>query len=271
MSRPLWFVKLLKKSFPQRFLVARMTNVPLLGSLIDWGLFAGDDLVYLPTDRSVLINENIDQTENLVLPSSVVDHFIEKASHHWVMDFCICRESSQCQDYPRQYGCIFLGEAVLKINPRLGRLVSKADALEHAKRCREAGLVHVVGRNKLDVMWLGAGPGEKLLTICNCCPCCCLWKVLPEITPRIGDKVSRLPGVSVQVSDLCQGCGTCTDGVCFVDAIRLVNNQAFIGEDCRGCGRCAEVCPNEAISLTICGNTYVDQTIERLSQRVNVQ
>lgn len=271
MSRPLWFVSLLKKSFPQRFLLARLTNLPLLGSLIDWGLFDGDDMVYLPSDRSVTINENISQPDNLVLPSKVVDHFIEKASHHWIMDFCICRESSQCKEYPRKYGCIFLGEAVLGINPSLGRRVSKEEALDHARRCREAGLVHVVGRNKLDVMWLGAGPGEKLLTICNCCPCCCLWKVLPQITPRIGAKVSRLPGVSVQVNDLCLGCGTCTDGVCFVDAIQLIDDRAVIGEVCRGCGRCVEVCPNSAIELTIRGNMDIDQTIERLTQKVNVQ
>jgi len=271
MSRPLWFVSLLKKSFPQRFLLARLTNLPLLGSLIDWGLFDGDDMVYLPSDRSVTINENISQPDSLVLPSKVVDHFIEKANYHWIMDFCICRESSQCKEYPRQYGCIFLGEAIQNINHHLGRRVSKEEALEHARRCREAGLVHVVGRNKLDVMWLGAGPGEKLLTICNCCPCCCLWKVLPDITPRIGVKVSRLPGVSIQVNDLCLGCGTCTDGVCFVDAIQLIDGRAVIGEVCRGCGRCAEVCPNGAIELTIRGSMDIDQTIERLTQKVNVQ
>lgn len=128
-----------------------------------------------------------------------------------------------------------------------------------------------VGRNKLDVMWLGAGPGEKLFTICNCCPCCCLWKVLPDITPRIGVKVSCMPGVSVQVSDLCLGCGTCAEGVCFVDAIQVVEGHAQIGEGCRGCGRCVEVCPNDAIRLTIHESTYIDQVIERLSQKVNVQ
>jgi ferredoxin len=271
MSRPLWFVNLVKTSFPQRFLIARLTNAPVLGSLIDWGLFKGDDLVYLPSDRSVSINENIDQPESLVLPSKVVNHFIEMASQHWIMDFCICRESSQCQAYPRNYGCIFLGEAIQHINPRLGRRVTKEEALEHARRCREAGLVHVVGRNKLDVMWLGAGPGEKLMTICNCCPCCCLWKVLPDITPRIGAKVNRLPGVNVQVTVLCQGCGTCTEGVCFVNAIQVIDGQAFIGEECRGCGRCVEVCPNEAIRLTIQAGVPLDTTIERLSQKVDVQ
>ena len=271
MSRPLWFVTLLKKSFPQRFRLARLTHMAAIGALTDRGLFAGDDMVYLPSDRSIFINEEIDHPDEYVLPSRVVDHFIESANHHWIMDFCICRESSQCTDYPRQYGCIFLGEAVLKINPRLGRLVSKDEALAHARLCREAGLVHVVGRNKLDVMWLGAGPGEKLLTICSCCPCCCLWKMLPEITPRIGLKVKRMPGVEVTVSERCLGCGTCAEGVCFVNAIQIVDGHAHIGPECRGCGRCVEVCPNEAIDLTITTVGSVDQTIKRLSQQVDLR
>ena len=188
MARPVWFVNLIKRAFPQRFWMARLTNLPLLGGLVDWGLFDGDDLIYLPTDRSISVNENISHPGDYVMPSKVVDHFIDLASHHWVMNFCLCRAGNGCADYSQQLGCLFLGEAVLKINPSMGRLVSKDEAHQHIQRCREAGLVHMIGRNKLDVLWLGAGPGEKLLTVCNCCPCCCLWKMLPEITPRSAPK-----------------------------------------------------------------------------------
>jgi Pyruvate/2-oxoacid:ferredoxin oxidoreductase delta subunit len=266
----MWFVTLLKKSFPQRFRVARLTNLPVFGSLVDLGLFAGDDLTYLPSDRSLQIHENIPLPENIILPSKVVDTFIEKAGYHWVMNFCICRASEGCTNYPREVGCLFLGEAVLKINPQLGRLVTKEEALAHVQRGREAGLVHVIGRNKLDVMWLGAGPGDKLMTICNCCPCCCLWKVLPEISSRISDKVTRLDGVNVWVSERCIGCGTCTEGACFVDAIQLVNGSAKIGPECRGCGRCVEVCPNQAIEISLQDPTAIENVIQRLTQLVEV-
>jgi len=130
--------------------------------------------------------------------------------------------------------------------------------------------VHLVGRNKLDTVWLGVGPGAKLFTICNCCPCCCLWKILPELTPRIGHKITRLPGVEVKVTERCRGCGTCSDGVCFVDAISLVDGRAHIDGTCRGCGRCVEACPNKAIELTIEEGSYVQEAICRLSQRVDV-
>jgi ferredoxin len=200
----------------------------------------------------------------------VVDHFIDHASHHWIMDFCLCREGNGCEQFPQGSGCLFMGEAVLKINPNMGRLVSREAAHQHVQRCREAGLVHMIGRNKLDMLWLGAGPGEKLLTVCNCCPCCCLWKVLPDITPQISAKVQRMPGVRVVVSDKCLGCGDCTQGICFVDAIRLVNGQSVIGAECRGCGQCVEICPNEAIELSIDQYAYVDEVIERISQLVDV-
>jgi Pyruvate/2-oxoacid:ferredoxin oxidoreductase delta subunit len=269
MSRPLWFVQLIKKTFPRRFLVARATKVPIIGRILDRWLFEGDDLIYLPKDQVIEINQSLDMPGEMVLPSQVVEHFIEKANVHWIMDFCICRTAEKCEDYPIDLGCLFLGEAALGINPRLGRRVTKEEALEHVRRCREAGLVHLIGRNKLDTMWLGVGPGEKLLTICNCCPCCCLWRVLPHVATRISVKVTRMPGVVVTVSDRCVGCGTC-QGVCFIDAILMVDNRAVIGDACRGCGRCASVCSQEAIEISIEYGRFVEESIARISPLVDV-
>lgn len=271
MSTPVWFVKLLERVYPARFWLARATRVPLIRRITDRLLFHGDDIIYLPQDRAVIqVNRAVDAPEEMVLPSQVVEHFIEQASHHWVMNFCICRESEGCEDYPAELGCLFLGEAVLGINPKLGRLVSKEEALAHVRRCREAGLVHLIGRNKLDTIWLGIGPGDKLLTICNCCPCCCLWRVLPHIAPEIGSKIARMPGVTVTVSDRCVGCGACTQNVCFVDNIRLDGDRAVIGDACRGCGRCVDACPEDAIELHIADGAFVEQAIARIAPLVDL-
>ena len=205
-----------------------------------------------------------------MLPSQVVDHFIEEANTHWIMDSCICRDASTCLDYPIDLGCLFLGEAALGINQQLGRRVTREEALEHARRCREAGLVHLVGRTKMDRIWLGVGPDKRLLTICNCCPCCCLCRALPQVAPDIGAKVARMPGVTVAVSDRCVGCGTCARGTCFVDAIRTVEGHAVISDACRGCGRCVGVCPNGAIELTIKHSGFVEVSIARISTLVDV-
>jgi len=270
MSRPLWFVRLLERAFPSRFLLAKTTRVPLLGRLLDRVFFDQDDLIYLPHDRVIPVHSLIETPDEVVLPSQVVEQFIEMARVHWVMDSCICRRAERCQDYPIDLGCLFLGEAALGINPRLGRRVSREEALEHVRRCREAGLVHMIGRNKLDTIWMGVGPGDRLLTICNCCPCCCLWRVLPHMAPDIGRKITRLPGLTVSVNGACTGCGACTDGVCFVDAITLVDGHATISEQCRGCGRCALACPAGAIDVNFGRSDFVDQCIRRISHLVDL-
>jgi ferredoxin len=272
MSRPIWFVNLVKRSFPTRFTLARFTKAPVVGRLIDHALFGGDDIIYLPKDNLIPVNEPIQRPADTVLPSSVVAHFIEQSDHHWIMDFCICRDSDDCQDYPQELGCIFLGEAVLKINPKLGRLATKEEALDHLRRCQEAGLVHMIGRNKLDTIWLGATPAQKLLTICNCCPCCCLWRVLPHVDNAISDKVTRMPGVTVTVNDACKGCKLCVRDVCFVSAIEMVEGVAVIdAELCRGCGRCVEVCPLDAIDLAYAPATSVQRSIDRIAPLVELQ
>ena len=270
MAAPLWLVDLIKKTLPQRYTLAKLTQHPVLGRLIDRLLFEGDDLIVLPRDSVIAVDTPIEDQGSMVLPSQVVTHYIEKANYHWIMDGCICREAGVCKDYPTDLGCLFLGETAMGINPALGRSVTREDALEHVERCREAGLVHLIGRNRLDTVWLNVRPGERLLTICNCCPCCCLWSILPHLDARIGDRITKMPGVSVRVTDGCVGCGTCAEGVCFTDAIRMEGGRASIGHLCRGCGRCVDVCPNEAIELTVDSDRSVEDSIERLASLVDV-
>ncbi|MFW9943077.1 MAG: DUF362 domain-containing protein [Candidatus Thorarchaeota archaeon] len=270
MARPLWFVKLLKKVFPKVKLIAKLTNVPILGKLFDFILFRGDDIIYLPQDKAINLNKSLGEYEEFVLPSQVLEYFIYKAKNHWVMNFCICRSSMDCQDYPAELGCLFLGDAVLDINPQLGRLVTKEQALEHLRKCREAGLVQMIGRNRLDAQWLGVSPGEKLLSICNCDPCCCLWRVSSILAPKIGSKIKKMPGVVVRVNDKCIGCGTCVKGICFVNAINLKDNRAVITQECRGCGRCVSVCPQNAIELLIDDEKFVKKSIKEIDNIIDV-
>ncbi len=275
MANPLWFVELIKQIYPYKRIIAKATRIPVVGKIVYNMMFKEDGVVYLPKDNvvkmSIHVGKSIERPTDTVLPSKIVEHFIEKASHRWIMNKCICRDSDQCKDYPIDLGCLFLGEAVLGINPQLGREVTKEEAFEHLKKCQDAGLVQMIGRNKLDTMWLNIGPGSNLMTVCNCCPCCCLWNALPDFNPQIARKIARLDGVSVRVTDACTGCGICTDDVCFVDAITLVNGRAVISDECRGCGRCVEVCPEGAIELTIESDSIYEETIERLALLVDVE
>ncbi len=274
MASPFWIRTLIKKTFSGRFFFSRLTRYPVLGRVVDHLLFEGDDILYLPKDRVIPIDETVSSSEHgsVAVPSQVLEHFIREADFHWRMDFCICRDSNGCMDYPVDLGCLFLGEAARGINPKFGRPVTMDEALEHAARCRELGLVHLIGRNKLDSVWLNVGPEGRLLTVCNCCPCCCLWKVLPVIDRRISRKVTKMQGISVHVTDRCVGCGTCTHDVCFVNAIRLEGEQAVIDPDsCRGCGRCVDVCPKQAIVVNVSETDYIEQTIRRISRVVDVK
>lgn len=273
MARPLWVVDLLKKNFSMRYKGAAMTRWPVVGRLMERALFnghrTGDALFYLPKDR-VMINQKVEDQENWVAPSSVVAHFIQEAKHVFLMDECICRDAADCQDYNHKIGCIFLGEAVKDINPKLGRMVDVETALAHVELARNAGLVHLIGRDKIDAVWMGVKPSEKLMTICNCCSCCCLFKFLPNLAPKLQKKIERMPYVHVEVGRECTGCGNCVEEACFINAIRLVDGKAQIMADCRGCGNCAEVCPQGAIHVVVEREDYTEHAIKRLSEAVDV-
>ena len=200
MGRPLWFVNLLKSIYRRRYFAALATRIPIIGGVIDRFVFKGDSLVCLPKDNVIQIDASIFPQKETVLPSQVVDYFIEHANYHWIMNFCMCRESNKCKDYPRDLGCLFLGEATTKINPNIGRPVSKSEARDHMQKGREAGLVHFIGNVKDDALWLGVSPGNKLLTICNCCPCCCISGLIKYMAPQIAENYSKMVGVEVKVS-----------------------------------------------------------------------
>ncbi|MBN1280208.1 MAG: 4Fe-4S binding protein [Candidatus Thermoplasmatota archaeon] len=271
MKRPNAFIVLLEKSFPYRFFVAKLTRVPGLKQLLQRLLFHQTNLTYLLKDSVVELHLNtpIAPPDTVVLPSQVVEHFIRQASRRFIMDFCLCRQSNHCKDYPVELGCLFLGEAVKDISPAYGREVSLQEALDHVDRCRKAGLIHLIGRDTIDKTWLQVKNGEQLLTICNCCSCCCLWKWIPDLHPSIQSQIKRMPGVRLTVDDHCTGCGTCAEQ-CFIHAITITGGKARITEDCRGCGRCVDACPSHAIQLHIDEPLFCEHTIDRIASAVDI-
>jgi hypothetical protein len=274
MARPLWVVDLLKRHFKWRFFGAELTKVPILGTVMEKWLFnghkTGDALFYLPQDR-VFINAQIEEPENVIVPSDVVRFFITQSNYHFIMNECICRTANHCQDFPHDYGCLFLGEGVLDINSDLGHLVTREEALAHEAHCQELGLVHLIGRDKIDAVWMGVPSSTKLMTICNCCACCCLFKFIPNLAPKLRAKLTRMPGIHLEVTSDCIGCGACTEDVCFIDVIHVVKGRAVIGEECRGCGKCVPVCPQSAIKLIIDDEDFILSAISRLQQAVDVK
>ena len=268
MNRSLWLKKIAVRLWPLRFFFAKLTRLPLVGWLFHKIFMRDDYLAYMPDEQVVT------KKEKVVLPDVVVDHFIEKAAGLFIMDKCLCREGGKCEQYPVSLGCLFIGEAARDINPALGREVSVEEAKAFQRRVAAAGLINLVGKTRLDQIWLGVKPPERLLTVCHCCECCCLWTILPAASASITQILHKMDGVEIKAHpDNCRGCGNCQD-VCFARAIHITDKRAVIDDSCRGCGRCVRECPHDALELVFAeGDVYAKclTLIENVEQHVNVE
>jgi ferredoxin len=240
------------KLWPLGKLLDRLGNAPLVGPLFR-GRFGGDE------NASVIIpvHEVVSSAESIVLPYSLLTPLVERATVRFLMDHCLCRKGENCQTYPQEVGCLFLGDAAAEIDPSMGAIVSVGAALAHMEHAMSLGLVPLVAHNAFDA-WLLGIPYHRMLTICFCCDCCCsIRQSLRHGPPAFWETVTRVPGLTVQVGAGCVGCGTCA-GVCPVRAITIRDGRACIAEVCKGCGRCIDTCPNAAITL------YLDEEADPL-------
>ena len=138
MASPYWMKTLIKKIYGARFFVSGLTHYRPIGWLIDRLLFKDDNVVFVPKDTVIAVNEEAGAPTGVAAPSEIVEHFIREASFIWIMDFCICRDSEKCGDYPVSYGCIFLGPAAAGINPGFGRPARVEEAVEQVDGVRKA-------------------------------------------------------------------------------------------------------------------------------------
>ena len=250
--------------FNWRFRIAGLTKKSKVAkTVINKMLFEKDDVVVIP--NTIPINQKIESSGSDFLPTGLMKEVIKKCDDIVIMNTCLCRTSNKCDDYPQDIGCIFLGPTSKKIPRSIGYTATVEQALDHVDRADAAGLSHIIGRNKIDSVWMNIRPGEGLLTICHCCPCCCLWKVVPNLEDDISDKISRMDGVTVKINeDNCKKCLKCIKQACMFDAIHLENDNITIDQDiCRGCGLCANACKFGAMNVD-----YDDRAIDNLINRM---
>jgi ferredoxin len=241
----------LMKLWPLGKVLYWLGNRPIVGPLLQPCInSANDEAIIIP------VQEVVHGTESVVLPSPLLTPLVERASARFIMNECMCRRGENCQVYPHDLGCLFLGDGAAEVAPTLGRVVGVDEALAHIQRATEIGLVPLVVHAAFDAWVLGT-PYHRMLTVCFCCDCCCaIRQGLRLGPPTFWDTVVRLPGLTVTVGPECVGCGACAD-VCYVRAISLNNGRAHIGEQCKGCGRCASVCPTGAITLSVADDVDV--------------
>ena len=110
------------------------------------------------------------------------------------------------------------------------------------------------------------------MSMCQCCPCCCVLGKLRYGPKEFSTILQRMEGITVQVDEeKCVGCGACTEVCVFRDALKIIDGKAHISQDdCKGCGRCERKCPRGAISITIDNLENINQAIDRIESHVDV-
>jgi UDP-glucose 4-epimerase len=262
LGHPKALYEALIRLWPLGKFVYRLGSQPVVGALVRPLIdAAADEAVIIP------VREAVQGTESVVLPYPVLTPLVERASARFIMNDCMCRRGENCQTYPQDFGCLFLGDGATKIDPALGRSASVNEAMAHVQQAMETGLVPIIVHAAFDSWVLGV-PYRRTLSVCFCCDCCCAVHQGLKLGPRsFWDTVLRLPGLQVTVGPECVYCGACTD-VCYVRAISLNNGRAHVGELCKGCGRCAAVCPTGAIKLRVADDGEI---LGRLLARIERQ
>jgi len=214
------------------------------------------------------VSEDIPTPQSTALPRQAIAELIRASSHRFIHDGCICRNQEGCVNYPRELGCIFLGEAASHLHPSLGHRASIEECLEHLEKASETGLTGMIGRIWFDATTLGLlSDFRNFLVVCFCCDCCCMVRTdMKKAGPGFKQAIKKLDAVRVTVTEECVGCGTCVQ-TCFMGAAALVDGRSRIDpETCKGCGRCALACPDQAIRVEFdTGDALFRELLSRVS------
>ena len=128
------------------------------------------------------------------------------------------------------------------VNRGIATVLTTEEALLRIDEAAAAGLVH----NVTDFVDDYETASEIGMSICNCCPCCCILIYSVRIGfPEILGKSGFQPVLN---QDDCTGCGVCEDR-CPFGAISMNGVAQIDLEKCLGCGNCVAVCPVEAVSM----------------------
>ncbi len=193
-------------------------------------------------EQLVTIDREI-QLTNLekIIPYSVAKDIIMKNPDHIVVLDCSCRVVRDNPCEPLDV-CLVIGEPfasfVAEHHPNRSRWITPGEAVEILRAEDERGHVH-------HAFFKDAMLG-RFYAICNCCACCCG----AMQAHRHGIPMLACSGYVARVnSDLCVGCGTCTES-CQFGALSMRNDAAVVDTAvCMGCGVCVSKCEERALSL----------------------
>lgn len=224
------------------------------------GLVASDNNL---SSSFIPVDEEIEIPPGVVAPRIIIEDYIRKASHRVIVHECVCRVGEGCSRYPRDLGCLLLGEASRNVDPGVGRPATVEEAIRHVDRALAAGLLPMLGHMRIDQAVFGLRDFNRFLTMCFCCECCCVLRSgMRRLVNVYPDSLVRLEGLRVEVTGDCVGCGECVPA-CPIENVRLSGGVAVIGDMCIGCGNCARACSRGSIRISIDPGSRMDEDVRR--------
>jgi 2-oxoacid:acceptor oxidoreductase delta subunit (pyruvate/2-ketoisovalerate family) len=194
-----------------------------------------------PSMRVITVDRTI-KAENQIHTYDQVATYIENYEPLSVST-CYCRHQAKLIDEKDHCGkpddvCMQFGRgAQFVIDRKMGRKITKEEAVDILKRSEEAGLVHC-SNNRQEIDFL-----------CNCCSCHCviLKNAIAQPKPGLAVNSGFQP---VWDTALCTACETCVER-CPMDALTMNEDEVpeVNMDHCIGCGVCATGCPVEAIAM----------------------
>lgn len=213
----------------------RLSKVPFVGRYVD-SMASRDRL------RIVTIPVNVKvQGSSAIVPFDTMSRLVDAACYVAAAESCMCRSGHDCKDYPKDLGCLYLGEGARTIKHNV-REISKEEALARLERARALGLVNNLVWSTAEFKLLGAEAG-RTVEICSCCPCCCLMFKTRNASKAFIDNVLGFGICKVVAPDDCTRCTNC-ERSCPFKAIKVDAREGpsvDIGR-CKGCGRCENAC-----------------------------
>jgi UDP-glucose 4-epimerase len=166
-----------------------------LGHVTDnWPLIGARSSEKTTSGHILPINQEVQSGSNAVLPMQVLRPIIERAKGVAILNECMCRRGQKCVTYPRNFGCLLLGDVIEDIEPSLARIVTRDEAISHAKHAIRMGLVPLVIHDAVDA-WIWGLDFNRMMNVCFCCECCCDVRI--GIRNRVRgfyENIHRLPG-----------------------------------------------------------------------------
>lgn len=206
--------------------------------------------------------EITDTDKQVVMPADLMKKAIRDARYRAIMTSCICREAQDCKNYPKDIGCIFLGEAAEAcVRNGIAKEATAEECYLHLEKAASHGLSGQALWVEVEKYLWGfeTKNARKFLEFCFCCPCCCTGFRFAKRTGREARLLfHRTSGWVAEIdTDKCVKCMAC-QAICPRHAVDSVYGLVTVNEDCGGCGLCIPKCSTGAIKLVAISDMKAD-------------